>query len=513
MTTAGPGRPADQDHLTVLVTATSPDVRNPLVEELRARGHDAVSCPRLPRCTGMGGVECAVEDGTIDVACTWRSDAYPWPAAGEIALACAVRGGIPVVVAGRTTPNPFDVVPGTAVDVPVDDTTQLAAVVDACEAVRRGRRPVRVRRLPSANEVINMAVRSVTLQTGDVAPAWFLLAAGCDKLVLAEAAIICGRLVRQEPGNRVLKDALEVIQTTIFGLFDHADVVDLRTASSQLAGVAPPVRVLLVEDDPVYGRLVDEMLTFGGDGFVVERCETLSAALGQLARIEVTVIVAAVDLPDSGGAHTVRALHRAAPNALIVALLSQVGDDAIGAVRAGADECIDKGRLAVENLGTMIRLAVVRRHREIEEATSGSGSSVAVRNLAALSNVGGFLVSLASRVRMHIAVLVVELADGDADQANDILEMEALLGGCARSTDFIARSGPAEISVVAVADGPEVSGAVTRLREEVARSATARHRSAKFGAVIQDPLAWTTFPELLDAAREGAGFVAADGTT
>lgn len=85
-----------------------------VAERLRADGHEVVRChdeaagPSAP-CVGLdrpGSCPLDIEGG-VDVAVAVRPDDEPHPTAHEAGVTCALRQGIPLVVAGATDPGPF----------------------------------------------------------------------------------------------------------------------------------------------------------------------------------------------------------------------------------------------------------------------------------------------------------------------------------------------------------------------------------------------------------------------
>lgn len=372
ITPSGPS--AERQKLCALVVSAEPRPVPELIRAFEARGHVALVCPRGGwSCLGSGGQGCPVEDNIVDVACTWRSEVHPAPTTSELGLACAARKSAPIVVAGRTTSDPFEHVPRVTVELPVDDPAELVRVVWASEALSSGRVAAAVCRPPSAGETVTLAVRAAAVDPPEGAPAWFLLTAGFDRLVLAEAAVLCGSLLRAEPGNRVMQAGLEIIQTAILRLFDSRDVIDLRPLP-HTPSRPTPLRVLLVEDDAAYARLVGEVLALGVGNIELEHVDTLTAALARAGHDDRTVIVADLNLPDSSGVDTVRMLHGAAPDVPIVVLSAQLDDDVrLEAVRAGADDYFDKGHFELGQLARVVQLAAARRHREIGEGAGGSG--------------------------------------------------------------------------------------------------------------------------------------------
>ncbi|HTW91146.1 MAG TPA: sigma-54 dependent transcriptional regulator [bacterium] len=128
----------------------------------------------------------------------------------------------------------------------------------------------------------------------------------------------------------------------------------------------PPVRLLLVEDNPGDVDLVREML----DSTATSRCEIshasrLSDGLTQLAGGGHEIVLLDLGLPDSAGLDTFYTLHAAAPWIPVVVLTgSSDWETGIQAVAAGAQDFLVKGTVDGETLARRIRYAVERKRAE-----------------------------------------------------------------------------------------------------------------------------------------------------
>ena len=112
------------------------------------------------------------------------------------------------------------------------------------------------------------------------------------------------------------------------------------------------IRILLIEDNPGDARLIQEMLSEGGDGrFEVEVVGRLSAGLEHLEQedidlVLVDVVLLDLGLPDSSGLDTLVRVHTEAPDMPIV-VLTGLADEAVSAeaLRKGAQDYLVKGRV------------------------------------------------------------------------------------------------------------------------------------------------------------------------
>lgn len=136
-----------------------------------------------------------------------------------------------------------------------------------------------------------------------------------------------------------------------------------------MASVAtPPIRVLLVEDNPGDARLILEMLSDAQAGlFDLEQVDRLEPALARLSQAAVDVVLLDLGLPDSEGMETFHRIHRTAVDQPIV-VISGFDDEtlALEAVRSGAQDYLVKGRLEGRLLQRVIRYAIERQRSEVQ---------------------------------------------------------------------------------------------------------------------------------------------------
>lgn len=100
--------------MKVLVVETEPHAAAMAMAQLDTSGHQIERCHEPDQdaagfpCFGLSSGRCPIEDGDIDVVLTVRGPSHPGPSPLEDGVTCALRRQVPVVVAGRTTPNPFE---------------------------------------------------------------------------------------------------------------------------------------------------------------------------------------------------------------------------------------------------------------------------------------------------------------------------------------------------------------------------------------------------------------------
>lgn len=127
-----------------------------------------------------------------------------------------------------------------------------------------------------------------------------------------------------------------------------------------------PIRVLLIDDDPLYASLVREMLTaVRGAAFEIEYAETLSAGLDRLAAGGVDVLLLDLSLKDSWGFDTfARAQSQARNVPLIVLTCLDDQATAMKAISRGAQDYLVKDTIDGSSLARAIHYAIERKRVE-----------------------------------------------------------------------------------------------------------------------------------------------------
>ncbi len=125
-----------------------------------------------------------------------------------------------------------------------------------------------------------------------------------------------------------------------------------------------PIRALLIEDSPADAELVREMLAEGARApFEIEVAERLGSGIEALHQDHFDVVLADLNLPDSYGLDTFRALQECCPDTPII-LLTGLEDERIAeqALKQGAQDYLVKSQIDARSLDRSIRYAIERKH-------------------------------------------------------------------------------------------------------------------------------------------------------
>jgi signal transduction histidine kinase len=122
-----------------------------------------------------------------------------------------------------------------------------------------------------------------------------------------------------------------------------------------------PIRILLVDDDDEYARLVGAQLRASSVAMSMDRVGSLSAAILALADARFDAVLLDLCLPDSDGLSTIDSL-QGTGNVPPLIVLTATDDDAVAgqAVQRGAQDYLVKSRTDAELLQRSIRYACER---------------------------------------------------------------------------------------------------------------------------------------------------------
>ena len=215
-----------------------------------------------------------------------------------------------------------------------------------------------------------------------------------------------------------------------------------------------PVAVLVVEDNPRYAQLIEDML--GGD-FVSERAATLGDAVAALQhRGGYGCILLDLLLPGTDRLDAVEAIRGVAPDCPIVVLTGmEDGGLALEAMKAGVQDYLYKGDIESETLRRSILYAMERKraqlaHEALHDPLTALPNRTLFRDrcLQALSGIG--------RTTAGVGILFVDLDgfkqvnDSLGHAAGDRLLVEAAdrIRHRLRAGDTVSRFGGDEFTVL-----------------------------------------------------------------
>jgi two-component system cell cycle sensor histidine kinase/response regulator CckA len=139
-----------------------------------------------------------------------------------------------------------------------------------------------------------------------------------------------------------------------------------------------PGKILLIEDDPEYAYLMQQMLTIAWKAPPdVEHADSLSTGLERLVEADIDMILLDLSLPDSWGFETFARVHAQAPQVPII-VLSGLDDEGLAAeiVQKGAQDYLVKGQTNASRLARAMRHAI--DHKQTEEALSREVAAVSL---------------------------------------------------------------------------------------------------------------------------------------
>jgi DNA-binding response OmpR family regulator len=140
------------------------------------------------------------------------------------------------------------------------------------------------------------------------------------------------------------------------------------------------IRVLLIEDDPGYARLIREILKEAGAGqFELARAERLDDGLRCLGEEAFDVMLLDLNLLDSQGLDTFLRAYVQAPEVPIV-VLTGLADEVLGvkAIQGGAQDYLVKGQVDSNLLVRSMRYAIERK--QVEEVLRQRNRELAMLN-------------------------------------------------------------------------------------------------------------------------------------
>ncbi len=248
-------------------------------------------------------------------------------------------------------------------------------------------------------------------------------------------------------------------------------------------GTTPqPVRLLLVEDDQAYSRILSVRFSrMTEPAFLMHEARTLKEAFRFLQKNPVDLILLDLTLPDSRGFDTYRLFSLEHPEIPVV-ILSGFDDEALAleCVRHGAQDYQVKGRFDFQVLARFVRFAMERHRQQLRfKALSITDDLTGLYNRRGFFELGSHQIKIAERSEREMLLFYFDLdgfkaindrfghAEGDAA----LMRMAALLKDTFRSSDILARLGGDEFAVLALeASEPHVQLLTQRLADKLQSS-------------------------------------------
>ena len=210
---------------------------------------------------------------------------------------------------------------------------------------------------------------------------------------------------------------------------------------------APPIRLLMVEDNPGDARLVRALLAETG-GFELSNAETMAQARDWLTDNDADAVLLDLSLPDSHGLETIDRMRALAPLAPVV-VFTGLADEEVGvaAVKRGCQDYLVKGVGDGHLISRTVLYAIERKALEVERAQSADRmKKVLLQTVRAMSLTLEMRDPYTAGHQRRVANLAVAIgrAMGWSDHVLEGLQTGALihdLGKINVPSDFLSRPG------------------------------------------------------------------------
>jgi DNA-binding NtrC family response regulator len=155
----------------------------------------------------------------------------------------------------------------------------------------------------------------------------------------------------------------------------------LANKPSEHSGSDPiePVKLLMVEDDDFYYRLVSNILsTHHEPTFEVTRVSCLADAVKYLCLAASQIILLDLNLPDSAGLDTLLEVQKYSPGTPVIVLTgAEAHELGLRSIATGAADFLVKQKVGAESIVRCIRYAIERKKAEESRFQCHTGSRFA----------------------------------------------------------------------------------------------------------------------------------------
>lgn len=244
---------------------------------------------------------------------------------------------------------------------------------------------------------------------------------------------------------------------------------------------SPPIRILLVEDDPAYAELTRAMLkTTSASNMVLDHATSVHSAVAKLtgANGQYDIVLLDLGLPDAQELEALNSLVGAAPDLPLVILTGMENEVlALQAVKGGAQDYLIKGQATPELLVRAIRYAIERKQSELhirhlayyDPLTQLPNRRLLVEHL-------GHALKRASRASSIVGVFFIDIdhfkqindAFGHAEGDGVLAQLASRLSKALRSSDTLGRlSGDEFVAIVEASEPRELALVADALQRSV----------------------------------------------
>src|SRR5690242_12137576 len=176
-------------------------------------------------------------------------------------------------------------------------------------------------------------------------------------------------------------------------------------------------RILIIEDDQDYERLVSAFLVRSGDAFEVKSAPTLADGFALLKAFHPEIILVDLNLPDSAGYETFPRLQAQADGVPIIVLTGLDDDNtAIQAARDGAQDYLVKNLIQPKLVARAINMALERlSHQPARDGSARAKPGTVIGFIGSKGGVGTSTTAVnmaATLVQSGSDTVVIELQSG-----------------------------------------------------------------------------------------------------